>query len=117
MVELTLQVSNSFAKKIQSFGIWSDIILELNLEEFKSESVKRAKSDLLKFLSKNPSAKEVLEFSLSEKVQNRIDYLLDLNGENTIKSAEKRELKEWLKINHWLVLLAAKASKIAKGKL
>lgn len=116
MVELTLQVSNSFAKKIQSFGIWSDIILELNLENFKNDSVKRAKSDLLKFLTKNPTAYEVLEFSLSEKFQNRVDNLLDLNGEITLKSADQKELQEWTRLNHWLILLAAKATKITKGK-
>ena len=91
MVELTLQVSNSFAKKIQSFGVWTDVILELNLEDFKNDSVKRAKSDLLKFLTKNPTAYEVLEFSLSEKFQDRVDYLLDLNGESSLKSADQKD--------------------------
>lgn len=117
MVELTLQVSDSFAKRVQSFGVWSDIILELNLEEFKNDLVKRAKSDLLKFLTNNPTADEVLDFSLSEKFQNRLDDLLDLNGEITLKSADKKELQEWTRLNHWLVLLAAKASKITRGRL
>lgn len=117
MVELTLQVSDSFAKKIQSFGVWSDIILELNLEEFKNDSVKRAKSDLLKFLTENPTAFEVLNFSFSEKFQNRIDYLLDLNSEISLESTDKKELQEWTRLNHWLVLLAAKASKINRGTL
>lgn len=117
MVELTLQVSDSFAKRIQSFGVWSDIILELNLEEFQNDSVKCAKLDLLKFLTANPTAAEVLNFSFPEQFQNRIDYLLDLNGETLLKSMDKKELQEWLRLNHWLVLLAAKASKIKKGML
>ncbi len=117
MIELTLQVSNSLAKKIQSFGIWTDVILELNLEDFKNEAVRNAKSKIVGFLRLNPPENEVLEFSLPEKTQVRIDYLLDLNSESTIKLAEKRELEEWLRINHWLILIAAKATKIAKGKL
>ena len=117
MVELTLQVSNSFAKKIESFGVWSDIILELNLEDFKSETVNCAKSDLLKFLRKKPTANKVLEFSLSEKVQTRVDDLFDLNRESAIKSTEKKELQEWVRLNHWLILLTAKAVKISKGSL
>ncbi len=112
-----MQVSDSFAKRIQSFGVWSDVILELNLEEFKSDLVNRAKSDLLKFLTANPSAKDVLDFSLSDKFQDRVDYLLDLNGESSLESVDQKELQEWTRLNHWLILLAAKATKINKGML
>jgi hypothetical protein len=117
MVELTKQVSNSLAQKIQSFGIWSDIILELSLVNFKNKSVKSVKDDLLNLMSRNPADNDVLDYALSDNIQNSISDLLDLNREGEIKAKEKEELNEWLKINHFPVLMAAKAAKRIKGKI
>jgi hypothetical protein len=112
MVELTLEVSNSFAKKIQSFGLWSNIVLELNLENFKSESVKSAKDELIEFLSDNPTQQAVLDYFVSEENQKRLDYLLDLNGENQINLTQQEELKEWRRFNHIAAMLKIKAAKL-----
>jgi hypothetical protein len=117
MVELTKQVSNSLAQKIQSFGIWSDIILELSLVNFKNKSVKSVKDDLLNLMSRKPADNDVLDYALSDNIQNSISDLLDLNREGEIKAKEKEELNEWLKINHFPVLVAAKAAKRIKGKI
>jgi hypothetical protein len=111
MVELTLQISNSLAQKIQSFGAWSETVLELNLTEFKSGSVKSAKENLLKFLCKNPPTEDVLAYYVSEKHQERLDFLQDLNGENTIDEKQRQELSEWRKFNRIATMLKVKAAK------
>ena len=114
MVELTLQVSNSLAQKIQSFGAWSAAILELNFAEFKSASVKSARDSLVKFLSKNPSPPMVLDYYISEQNQKRLNFLLDLNGEGEIDSKQSQELTEWRAFNHISTMLKAKAAKLKK---
>jgi hypothetical protein len=114
MVELTLQVSNSLAQKIQSFGVWSDTILELSLEDFKSSSVQSARQNLIKFLSKNPDASEVSTYFVAPQNQQRLDYLLDLNGESEIDEQQVEELREWRKFNQISTTLKIKAAKRSK---
>ncbi len=116
MVELTLQVSDSFAKRIQSFGDWSSTIIELSLVDFKFKSTKEASAKLINFLSQNPSPQKVFDYYISDKHQKRLDDLLDLNGEGEISDSQKEELREWNKLNHYSILLKAQAAKLIRGK-
>ena len=114
MVEITMQVSKSLATRIQSFGDWSATIIELSLADFQFQSAKEAATDLISFLSQNPSPQKVFNYFVSDKLQKRLDDLLDLNGEGEISELQKKELNEWMKINHISILLKASAGKLAK---
>ena len=117
MTEMTIEVRDSLAPQIQSFGIWLSTLIELTMTNFKHLKPIEAKAELIEFLSRNPSSHEVLNYSLSTEYQERLDYLLDLNGEDEIAEREKEELSEWITFNHICILLAAAAAKELKRNL
>lgn len=93
MVEMTLQVSDSLATRIQNFGAWSATILELSLANFKT-SVRDVSAETVEFLSANPSPSEVMNYFIAEAEQKRLDDLLDLNSACETTAADKAELEE-----------------------
>ncbi len=115
MVEITMQVSNSLANRIQSYGDWSATIIELSLVDFQCKQTREARSRLIDFLSHNPSPHDVSDYYVSDKHQKRLDDLLDLNGEGEISDSQRKELSEWTKLNHYSIMLKAKAAKLIKG--
>lgn len=114
MVELTLQVSNSLAQKIQPISVWLPTIIELSVATFKSSHVKKASNDLIAFLSNNPTSHKVSQYKISEKTQNRVSDLLEINRKKNLSSSELKELDEWEKFNHICTILSAKAMKLTK---
>ena len=54
MVELTLQIPNSLAAKIQSFGGWTSTVIEISLLNCTTKASLTAQ-EVIKFLEKNPS--------------------------------------------------------------
>ncbi|MBC7798887.1 MAG: hypothetical protein H7Z37_18615 [Pyrinomonadaceae bacterium] len=113
MVELTLQVSDSLATKIQSFGAWSAAILELSLLNCRTKAVLQSK-EIVAFLEENPSQQEVLKFKASAKLQNRLRKLLAKNREAEISEIEVTELEELKKIEHIFVMLKIRIAKDLK---
>ncbi len=116
MVEMTLQVSDALATRIQNFGAWSATILELSLAGFKT-SVKDVSAETVEFLSANPSPTEVMNYFIPDAAQKRLDDLLDLNSEGETTAADKAELEEWSKLLHITTLLKAQAGKLLKSKV
>ena len=114
MVELTLQVSNSLAQKIQPISVWLPTIIELSIANFKSSHVKKVSSDLIAFLSNNPTSTKVSHYKISEKAQNRVSDLLEINREKNLSSSELKELDEWEKFNHICTMLSAQAIKLSQ---
>ena len=114
MVEVTLQVSNSLAQKIQPISVWLPTIIELSVANFKSSHVKKASSDLIAFLSNSPSSRKVSQYKISDKAQNRVSDLLEINREKNLSSGELKELDDWEKFNHICTLLSAQAMKLTK---
>lgn len=104
MVELTLQISNSLATKIQSFGIWGTAIIEISLLNCTTKAGLTAR-EIIVFLEKNPLPKEVLHFKVSEKAQNRLRNLLSKNREGILSNQELKELDELEKIEHIFSML------------
>ena len=116
MVEMTLEVRDSLAPQMQSFGVWLSTIIELAAANFKTSAPQKAAAELIDFLSNNPSPPEVLNYFLSENYQKRLDCLLNLNGESEIDERETEELSEWTKLNHISILMKAQAAKLIKGQ-
>ncbi len=114
MVELTLQISNSLAQKVQPISLWLPTIIELSVANFKFSPVKKASDDLIAFLSNNPTSNKVLKYKISNKSQNRVSDLLEINRSGAIKSIETKELDEWEKFNHICTMLSAQAIKFNK---
>mgnify|MGYP001428762670 CR=1 FL=1 len=61
--------------------------------------------EVYRFLAESPSADEVLTFKPSQDTQARLDLLLDKGNAGTITSDERRELDEFLQIEHFFSML------------
>lgn len=106
MVQMTMQVSNDLARRIQPILYWLPTILELSLVGFKTLATETA-SEIIHFLSKNPSSRKVLNFHVSARAQARLRRLLVLNEAGELGESEQLELDELQKIEHIMIMLKA----------
>jgi hypothetical protein len=67
--------------------------------------------ELIEFLLSAPTLEQVIAFHPSIEMQLRLRYLLDGNRNNTLKDAEKEELDEFLRIEHFARRLKIRALK------
>lgn len=67
--------------------------------------------EVLTFLLSSPTPQHVIDFHASEAAQTRLRYLLDANREGTLSPEERAELDEASQMNHFVMLLKAKAHK------
>jgi hypothetical protein len=106
MVQMTMQVSNELAKRLQPIRDWLPTILELSLVGFKTLATETA-TEIIQFLSTKPSPQKVLEYHVSERAQSRLKRLLTLNQAGGLGEMELLELDELQKIEHIVIILKA----------
>jgi len=61
------------------------------------------------FLASGPTPEQIIAYKVSEALDERLHYLLDLNSQGEIGSDERAELEEFLRINHLLRMIKLKA--------
>ncbi len=114
MIEVKVNLSDKLAARIGGANLWLTTIIELSAVGFRYPSTARASAEVINFLSANPTPHEVLQFYVSDELQQRLDYLLELNSESEIEESQLQELDEWMKFDHISILLKAQAGKIVK---
>lgn len=67
--------------------------------------------EVLTFLMSAPTLQQIVDFHASEIAQERLRYLLDANRQGTLTPEERAELDEASQMNHFFMLLKAKAHK------
>lgn len=67
--------------------------------------------EVMAFLLSSPTPQEIIEFRASETAQQRLRYLLDANRNDTLTVDENAELEEASNVNHFMMMLKAKAHK------
>lgn len=77
-----------------------------------AEITKTTQDEVLDFLLSAPSPEQIIAFQASENAQARLRYLLDANRNNTLTDAERTELDEASQLNHFIILLKARAFKL-----
>ena len=65
--------------------------------------------EVLTFLLSSPTPQEIIAFHASDAAQERLRYLLEANRQGTLTDAERAELDEASQLNHFVMLLKAKA--------
>jgi hypothetical protein len=65
--------------------------------------------EVLTFLLSSPTPQHIIGFQASEAAQARLRYLLDANREGMLNPEERAELDEASQMNHFVMLLKAKA--------
>ena len=69
----------------------------------------RAANDVIaEFLACKPSDEEVLSYFMPANLQDRVHFLLDLNGEDELTAIEAEELDELARADDFVSLLKAK---------
>jgi hypothetical protein len=104
MVQMTMQVPNDLAKRLQPIRYWLPTILELSLVGLKTPATETA-TEIIQFLSTNPSSQEVLVYHVSNRAQKRLQRLLALNEAGVLGEMEQLELDELQQIEHIMIIL------------
>ena len=115
MVQMTMQVPNDLAKRIKPIQYWLPTILELSLVGFKTLATETA-TEIIRFLSTNPSSKEVLDHQVSKRAQERLRRLLALNEAGMLGEMEQLELDEIQQIEHIMIMLKAQIAEELKKR-
>ena len=110
MVQMTMQVPEELAERIQAMSAWVPVIIELGLVRFKTKA-SATEAEVIEFLSKNPSPEDVLDYHVSERAQARLRRLLSLNEAGLLSEREQLELDELQRLEHVMVMLKARIAK------
>lgn len=65
--------------------------------------------EILAFMLSNPDAQQIIDFRLSDRLEQRLHNLLDENGESALPPDEQAELDEFLHVNHVFIMPKARA--------
>lgn len=71
--------------------------------------------EVLTFLLSSPTPQQIIDFHASEAAQERLRYLLEANRQGILSPEERAELEEASQLNHFIMLLKAKAHKILQA--
>jgi len=113
MIEMQMQIPDDLAERIQPLEPWLPTVLELSLIGFQTRAAAVA-TEVIRFLSQGPSAKELLNFHVSEQAQERLRRLLALNEVGILSEYEQAELDELDQIEHVIVMLKAQTADSAQ---
>jgi len=113
MIQMTVQVSDELAKRCQSAGPCLSAIIDLSFAGFKTPAAATV-SEIIGFLSQNPSPEDLISFHVSEPVQFRLHRLLVLNNAGCLSEAEQSELDELQYLEHFVIMLKAEAGDLLK---
>lgn len=109
MIQLTMQVPDDLARRIEPIGSWLPTIIELSLVGFKTVAIAAA-TEVIQFLATNPTPQELLNYHISEQAQNRLQRLLVLNESGILSEDEQLELDELERLEHIVVMLKAQVA-------
>jgi hypothetical protein len=117
MVEMTVRVPDDLAPKLRRMNKWLPTVLELSLAGFKTPAAQTA-SELIGFLSKGPTPKQVAAYKMSQRSQQRLRRLLALNQSSLLSEEEQAELEEIETLKHLVTMLKiqAREESTSKGK-
>ena len=72
--------------------------------------------EITDFLASSPAPQEIVSFKPSEALERRALELLQRNRENRLTTEERAEMEEFMRMDHFMTLLKAKARLKLAGK-
>jgi hypothetical protein len=115
MVEMTMRVPDNLAPRLRRMNKWLPAVLELSLVGFKTPAAQTV-SELIGFLAKGPTPKQVADYKVSERSQQRLRRLLALNQSGLLSEEEQAELDEIETLEHLVTLLKIQALEQSVGE-
>lgn len=106
-----LNIPQGLAVRLQPLQGQISQILELGLRELnaKKQPGFEGSSDVLEFLAGLPTPDEIIKLRPSEKMQARINFLLDKNRSEGLTPDEQEEWEQYQYIEHLVRIAKAKA--------
>jgi len=123
MAELTIQISDELAQRLQPLRnrlpelLWqlSDTTILINQPKIKNQiSDIPAYQEVLDFLIKRPTPAEIVAFKVSTSAQTRLQELLEKNRFAALSSMELAELDVYEQLEQMIILLKSLALKHAE---
>jgi hypothetical protein len=109
MVQMTMDVPEELAEQLRPLGSWLPTVLQLGLAGFQTLAAATA-TEVIQFLSQEPTPQDVLDYHVSERAQTRLQRLLALNAAGLLGEEEQLELDELQRIEHLVILLKAQVA-------
>lgn len=108
MVEMTIQLPNELASRLQPVQDRLVEIIELGLREIEPAQHK-LHNEVIEFLASGPSPQAIMHFRPSTEAQTRVAELLDKNRAGTLTPAEEAELDQYERLDYFMTLVKARA--------
>ncbi|MBF0413242.1 MAG: hypothetical protein HQK70_11100 [Desulfamplus sp.] len=115
---IQFDISNELAIRLQPLQSRISEILELGLREFNAKKSFNFEgfSDVLEFLAGLPSPDEIINLRPSDKIEARINHLLEKNRVQGLTPEENIEWEQYQYIEHLVRIAKAKAHLKLKNK-
>ena len=110
MVQMTMDVSDELAERLQPIRLWLPTVLELSFVGFRTLATQTA-TEVVNFLLANPAPQEVLSYHVSKASQARLRQLLALRQAGILGEEQQRELDELEKVEHIVIMLKGQVAK------
>ncbi len=108
MIELTVQIPNELALRLQPVQGRLTEIIELGLREM-TQAQYGLYSEVIEFLASGPTSQAIVAFRPSAEAQARVTQLLDKNQAGTLTSSEQEELDQYERLDYLMTLVKARA--------
>ena len=108
MAQITIDIPDDLAQRLQQFQSQLPQLLELGLQEFQSqqhESKFLDEKDIIALLASQPTPDQILSIRPSPEFQSRVSDLLMQSKSGTLSAKGEAELERYLTLEH-LVRLA-----------
>jgi hypothetical protein len=108
MPKITLEISEELSQQIAQIGI--DTLPELlasSLQQSPIPTPTQIYQYILNFLASNPTPQQITEFKPTPEMQDRLRTLLIKSKADKLTSRELKELNEYERIEHLIVMIKA----------
>lgn len=78
-------------------------------------AVSTAEQEVIAFILRSPSLRDIADFQLSPEANDRIDALLDANRAGTMTGTDRDEMARYLHFEHFMRMLKIQAHAQASG--
>ena len=108
MMELTIQVPDELALRLQPVQNRLTEIIELGLREITIAQYSLY-NEVIEFLASGPTARAIIAFRPSAEAQAQVTQLLDKNRAGTLTADEQAELDQYERLDYLMTLVKARA--------
>src|SRR5262245_60408207 len=101
MAQITIEVTDSLAERLAPVRDRLPEVLASGLDQL-SPVPNKVYRYILDFLASNPSPQAIIDFKLTQTMQERISALLDKNRANELTAEESAELDSYERLNRFV---------------